>query len=572
MTTNTIKTPVFRLATGVVLPLLLAVSVSAQEDKKKETDSKPAHNSRPSDRPVRRGAPGEGVQRQSRPADAQPETPRQGARQPVQESRQPRQPMQNSRPDSGQPNRVGPAQPTRPDQPTQQGGFGGSRPGNRPQDSRPRVVETRGGDTVWRDAAGRVSEVRMRSGTVVYHAPSGIRRVEAERPGGRIVVAGAPGHGYVQRQVVIDNRTIVKRTYVAGGATYARFYRPVPYRGFVLNVYTPVRYYRPAFYAYAYNPWQRPVIYDWGWARDPWYSYYGGYFRPYPVYASPTLWLTDYLIAGTLQAAYQERMAANGDRQDLYGPGGGAGGQAALTPEVKQMIADEVRWQLEEERADGQRVDANFSADAGNGPPPMFDDNVSHVFVANFSLTVNSNDGECTIGEGDVLRMSGPPPPNAATAEVIVLASRGSNCRQGVMAAVQLQDLQEMQNHMRETIDKGLGDLQARQGQSGLPALPPGASGTIDTPFAAGAQPDSNAGGELTAVRQEAERGEQAVIGQTQDAGAAGPITLSLGQTIEEVKAIQGEPQKIVNLGPKKIYVYKDIKITFMDGKVTDVQ
>ena len=30
--------------------------------------------------------------------------------------------------------------------------------------------------------------------------------------------------------------------------------------------------------------------------------------------------------------------------------------------------------------------------------------------------------------------------------------------------------------------------------------------------------------------------------------------------------------EKIVDLGAKKIYVYKDIKITFIDGKVTDVQ
>ena len=33
-----------------------------------------------------------------------------------------------------------------------------------------------------------------------------------------------------------------------------------------------------------------------------------------------------------------------------------------------------------------------------------------------------------------------------------------------------------------------------------------------------------------------------------------------------------GTPTRIVNLGPKKIYVYKDMKITFKDGKVSDVQ
>ena len=38
-----------------------------------------------------------------------------------------------------------------------------------------RVITTRGGDTVHRDPAGRVSEVRVKNGGVVYHAPNGVR-------------------------------------------------------------------------------------------------------------------------------------------------------------------------------------------------------------------------------------------------------------------------------------------------------------------------------------------------------------------------------------------------------------
>jgi hypothetical protein len=41
---------------------------------------------------------------------------------------------------------------------------------------------------------------------------------------------------------------------------------------------------------------------------------------------------------------------------------------------------------------------------------------------------------------------------------------------------------------------------------------------------------------------------------------------------VDDVKAIQGEPEKVVDLGSKKIYVYKDLKITFLDGKVSDIQ
>ena len=39
-----------------------------------------------------------------------------------------------------------------------------------------------------------------------------------------------------------------------------------------------------------------------------------------------------------------------------------------------------------------------------------------------------------------------------------------------------------------------------------------------------------------------------------------------------QVKAALGTPDKVVNLGPKQIYVYKDLKVTFVNGKVADVQ
>ncbi len=47
---------------------------------------------------------------------------------------------------------------------------------------------------------------------------------------------------------------------------------------------------------------------------------------------------------------------------------------------------------------------------------------------------------------------------------------------------------------------------------------------------------------------------------------------MELGQTPEQVEAILGRPDKTVNLGTKKFYVYKDMKIVFVDDKVADVQ
>jgi hypothetical protein len=59
---------------------------------------------------------------------------------------------------------------------------------------------------------------------------------------------------------------------------------------------------------------------------------------------------------------------------------------------------------------------------------------------------------------------------------------------------------------------------------------------------------------------------------QAQQAPAAEPVQIEKGQTPDQVKAAIGTPDKIINLGAKQIYVYKDIKVTFINGKVSDVQ
>jgi hypothetical protein len=75
----------------------------------------------------------------------------------------------------------------------------------------------------------------------------------------------------------------------------------------------------------------------------------------------------------------------------------------------------------------------------------------------------------------------------------------------------------------------------------------------------------------------QAAQGGQAQGGQDQQAPAqpeqqAEPQTIEKGQTTDQVQAALGKPDKIVNLGAKQLYIYKDMKITFLNGKVTDVQ
>lgn len=50
------------------------------------------------------------------------------------------------------------------------------------------------------------------------------------------------------------------------------------------------------------------------------------------------------------------------------------------------------------------------------------------------------------------------------------------------------------------------------------------------------------------------------------------PTEVSEGQTIEQVVASLGQPVKKAKVGTKDIYYYKDLKVTFVNGKVKDVQ
>jgi hypothetical protein len=74
------------------------------------------------------------------------------------------------------------------------------------------------------------------------------------------------------------------------------------------------------------------------------------------------------------------------------------------------------------------------------------------------------------------------------------------------------------------------------------------------------------------ATAESIKRTADAIIVPEDEAKAASTKTVGIGQTPEEVKAALGAPDKIVNLGAKTIFVYKDIKVVFQDGKVADVQ
>jgi hypothetical protein len=62
------------------------------------------------------------------------------------------------------------------------------------------------------------------------------------------------------------------------------------------------------------------------------------------------------------------------------------------------------------------------------------------------------------------------------------------------------------------------------------------------------------------------------VVADPAVASAVESKTVKLGMSTDEVKKSLGNPDKIVHLGAKQVFVYKDMKIIFVDSKVSDVQ
>ena len=381
------------------------------------------------------------------------------------------------------------------------------------------------------------------------------------------------------------------------------FYGRYPYHGGYLDVYAPGRFYPYGFYGYAYAPWAAPVPYAWGWGAAPWYGYYGAYYAPYPVYPAPAFWLADFVIAASLQAAFAAQASADlgpvppaapslleatpslllASRwvTDLLVTPAAADAKPAMTPEVKQMVADEIKALVQQEGAEAQANAAKQDVDPGkDSVAQLLSDNRPHVFVAGTDLDLVTGSGqECAFSQGDVLKVISPPAVNADTVSAQVLASKGGKeCASAATVAVAVTDLQDMHNHMREQVDDGLGELQAKQGKGGLPALPAGAAGApVQAGFAAGAPPpDASAREQIAQQANEADQAEReaATAGPAAapEGGSGTSTTIAIGQSIDAVTASLGSPTRIIDLGAKKIYTYPDMKITFFNGKVANVE
>jgi hypothetical protein len=264
-----------------------------------------------------------------------------------------------------------------------------------------------------------------------------------------------------------------------------------------------------------------------------------------------------------------------------------------MTKDVKDAVAEEIKLELALQKTQGNSDTSNAASLA-----TLLADNKPHVFVASSAITVTSSGQDCGLTQGDVIALNAPPATGSATADLRVLASKQADCPKGNVITVQMTDLQDMHNNLLSNIDKGMAEMKDHPGQGGLPAPPAEAiSGTKQAPYAAAAPPaDPNGAAELDQTAQQGAQVEQQVVAETssEDGVAApaaspiggvaspaapaappahsGPVTITLGQTPADVIAAKGQPTNKIQFPTKVVYVYPDMKIIFVKGKVSDVQ
>lgn len=258
--------------------------------------------------------------------------------------------------------------------------------------------------------------------------------MERTLPGNRRIVATERGRGFYERPYIQrGGRTYIQRTYIEHGHQYAVVYRTYYYRGIPYYGYVPAYYYQPGFYGWAYNPWPAPIAYSWGWAPEPWYGYYGYYFAPAPVYPSAALWLTDFVLAENLRAAFEERSERDQNRvSDASQPAQSTDKQSTLSPEVKQAIAEEVTQQLSVEQKAAQSP-AHLQPESEE--PPALDPKL-RIFVVSSSLDVLAEGGqECSLSSGDVILRTGNEILDGNKVEVSVQSSQRGDCASGTTNA-----------------------------------------------------------------------------------------------------------------------------------------
>ncbi len=410
-----------------------------------------------------------------------------------------------------------------------------------------------------RAAARRAASHTYARPLATYHPQMSGRLSERRPAGGGVMgataIAGGDrargiGSGYAAGQLRVVRygnglsgsveRTIrpgfVSRTFVTGGhVLYAHVYQRHVWhqfgRAFAYEAFVPAVRYPAVYYAWALGAWSRPIAYAWGFQVRPWYPRYGSLFTPYPAYTSPDLWMTDYIIAQSMQTAYeaqtpaavpvpspQEAAAAPASDSSAVAPAAPDSDPTsaappsdlttpqpsstpaapiplppAVTPQVKAQLDAEIKVQLQEQQA---AAATPVTLTTQSTPPALRPNHVFFQVVEPLKVPLDDAKRYCSLSASDYIRRTGGMSNDDWTIPVVIELSGSSDCPQGLQTRISLNDLNTMENEQEARV------LEAMQAASKSLAAdgPPSGPGTQPTLIAAGnAAPDPTA---LDTIRQ----------------------------------------------------------------------
>jgi hypothetical protein len=250
----------------------------------------------------------------------------------------------------------------------------------------------------------------------------------------------------------------------------------------------PATLYPAGYYSWALTTWPHPVAYSWGWRSEPWYPSYGVLFVPYPVYSSPDLWMTDYILAQNMQAAYQgqpvaaplpplpapptDSVATTPDAPAAGNPESAAPADLplsnppvqppslptsvappAITPAVKAQLDTQIKVQLRDQQA-AAAMPATLST--ASGPPALRANHVFFEVVQPLSVPTTDAQGFCSLKPNDYIRRAGGMSPDDWMIPVVVVLSGPSDCPVGLHTRIGLNDLNAMENEQEAQVMQAL--------------------------------------------------------------------------------------------------------------------
>ncbi len=369
------------------------------------------------------------------------------------------------------------------------------------------------------------------SGASHFSGSGRVQIVSRTFAGGQVHVIryGTAVNGTVERTI---RPGLVSRTFVSGGhVLYAHVYQSHVWhqfgRAFAYETFVPAVRFPGIYYGWALAAWPRPVSYAWGWQAQPWYPIYGLQFTPYPVYTSPDLWMTDYIIAQNMQTAYQSQTVAPGSvpaqadapatptSDSSFAPANAQSEDAplaappaaqstpatdspetlppAITPEVKAQLNAQIKVQLQEQQAAAAMP---VSLTTQSTPPALRPNHVFFEVVQPLDVPSGTANGHCSLGPNDYIKRTDTMSTEDWTIPVVVELSRPSDCPAGLATRIGLNDLNAMENEQEAQVVAAMQAASKSMGANG----PPSGPGAHPTLIADGsAAPDPMA---LDAIRQ----------------------------------------------------------------------